>query len=491
MLPLSQREPSFPGVSHPTPRTRQDTHDDVLAHAMTRAVGARAVGGNVLRHYPHSPDALEAMLAMIAGARRWVHLENYIIRGDQTGERFADALAERAAAGVSVRVLYDALGSFGTSRRYWQRLRQSGADVRSFHPVSAGLVDALSRNHRKLLEVDGRFAMLGGLCIGDEWAGDPARSRLPWRDTMAEIEGPAAARLGLTFAHVWAAAGSGGALPDAEVETSPGSVGPAALRIVEGIPGRVRMYRAAQFMYATAVERLWITDAYLLVPPPLLEALQDAAREGVDVRLLLPSTSDVPVIRDLTRIGYRDLLRSGVRLFEWMGPMLHAKTMVVDRRWARIGSTNLNLSGLLANYELDLISESDELCDELARQFRRDLAESREIVLHPRRYLGRLKLRPAAGAAPDVPEPAHKPTLHERRLHAAVSLRRVAGGLRRRYAATSAIALSVLGAVVLFLPQTTSIVVALSAFGLAAGIVLSALRHRRRGPAAETPEDTK
>jgi cardiolipin synthase A/B len=469
---------------------RRDADDDALAHAMNRAAGARAIGGNVVRYHSHSPAALEAMIGMIGRARRWVHLENYIIRDDRTGGRFADALAERVASGVRVRVLDDALGCRGTSGRYWRRLRRAGVDVRCFHPLAAGPIALFSRNHRKLLEVDGLLAMVGGLCIGDEWAGDPAHGRQPWRDTMAEVEGPAVASLGRTFARAWAAANGGASLPDVELEADPAPRGQAAIRIVEGIPGRARMYRAAQLMYAAAAERLWITDAYLLAPPPLFEALQDAAREGVDVRLLLPGTSDLPVVRDLTRIGYRDLLHSGARLYEWTGPMLHAKSVVVDRRWARVGSTNLNVQGLLANYELDLIAESGELCDELAHQFRRDLAQSREIVLHPRRFVRRPRLGPAAEAAPGALESGtHRRTLYERQLHAAVSLRRVAGGLRHRYAVSSAVTLAAFGAAVLFLPQTTSVVVALGAFGLAAGLVLWVLRRRRSDPESESGED--
>src|SRR6185312_13720215 len=140
-----------------------------------------------------SPAALDAMLAFIAAAKQWVHLENYIIRDDRTGQRFAEALIQRAAAGVRVRVLYDAVGSFGTSARFWRRLSLAGVEVRAFHPVFSWRISRLfSRDHRKLLVVDGTRALLGGLCIGDEWAGDPERRRRPWRDTAVAVRGPAA-----------------------------------------------------------------------------------------------------------------------------------------------------------------------------------------------------------------------------------------------------------------------------------------------------------
>ena len=127
--------------------------------------------------------------------------------------------------------------------------------------------------------------------------------------------------------------------------------------MIAGEPGRERTYRVIELLAAGSIERLWITDAYLVAPPRLLQALRDAAKDGVDVRLLVPGSSDLPLVRNLSRIGYRELLRSGVRIFEWDGPMLHAKTIVADGRWVRVGSSNLNPSSLIGNYELDVLVE--------------------------------------------------------------------------------------------------------------------------------------
>ena len=318
----SPRAPSRPVNGHAP---------DALGLAIDRAAGARAIGGNRLEHHPDSPRALEVMLELIAQARRWVHFENYIIRDDRTGRRFAAALAERARAGVAVRVLYDALGSLGTSRRYWRGLRQAGAEVRAFHPIlSRRPFRIIQRDHRKLLVTDGTQAMVGGLCIGDEWAGDPVRRRRPWRDTMVRVDGPAVAALDRAFGRIWGR--TGGALPFDELAAHPPSGGTSTVRVVEGAPRRARVYRAVELLAASAAERLWITDAYLVAPAPLYASLLDAARGGVDVRLLVPGTSDLPVLRSFTRVGYRELLRAGVRIFEYQGPMVHAKTMLVDRR---------------------------------------------------------------------------------------------------------------------------------------------------------------
>jgi cardiolipin synthase len=450
---------------------------------MDRAVGARPIAGNLVRHHADSPGALAAMLAMIAGARRLIHLENYIIRGDRTGARFADALVERAAAGVTVRVLYDGVGSFSTPARFWRRLQDAGIEVRAFHrPVPWRPIEFFSRDHRKLITVDGDRAMLGGMCIGAEWEGEVGNGSPAWRDTTVAVEGPAVPTLDRAFAATWRLAGA--PLPASE---DPGDVeprGPGNVRVIAGSPGRVHIYRAAQLVYATAVQRIWVTDAYLVAPPTLLAAILDAAQGGVDVRMLVPSTSDLPVLRTFTRIGYREMLQAGVRIFEWLGPMLHAKTMVVDRRWARVGSSNLNYSSLLANYELDILVESDTLCDELAAQFERDLVNSREVVLHQRRYL-RTGVGQRVADAERLPRPPR--SRYERQVQAAVTLRRVAGGLRRRLAASAAATFTVLGVLALFFPRTTSVMLAVIAFLAAIGMGRSALRRRIR-PDAEPDE---
>jgi len=240
------------------------------------------------------------------------------------------------------------------------------------------------------------------------------------------------------------------------------------------------MYRAVQLLAASATDRLWITDAYLIAPPPLYASLVDAARAGVDVRLLVPGTSDLPVLRDSTRIGYRDLLRAGARIFEWQGPMLHAKTLLVDHRWARVGSSNLNVSSLLGNYELDLLAECDQLTAALAQQFLRDLASSREIVLQARRRFLPARLVGAPAAAPSpVPEQPHKRSGYELGAVAVVTVRRVAGGLRRAITSTAALMFTGVGVLLLVFPRVMAIVLAVGAFSLALAFGLYTFERRR------------
>jgi cardiolipin synthase len=446
-----------------------------LSRALDRATGARPIPGNILRHIAASNEALDAMLEMIASAERTIHFENYIIHDDETGSRFATAWAQKARAGVKVRVLYDAFGSRSTSRSFWRELRGYGVDVRPFRPVwTSGPIEAFSRDHRKLLVVDGDKSVMGGMCIGDEWAGDAAGGVPPWRDTMVVVCGPAVVALEGSFARMWARTGA--PLPEDEAHPQPEECGSSAVRVVEGVPGQSRIYRAVELLAATVTERLWITDAYLVAPPALYAGLVDAAHAGVDVRLLLPGTSDIPIVRGLTRSGYRELLHAGARIFEYRGPMLHAKTILADHDFARVGSSNLNVSSLLGNYELDLVAEQDGLTATLANQFLHDMAQSREVVLQARRRLPRLPPRIIDAAAVAV----YKRSLRERQAAAAVALMQVAGGARRMLAGAAAAVLFTTGLLLIVFPVIAGAVLAVGALATSLGLAGYALARRRR-----------
>jgi cardiolipin synthase A/B len=451
-----------------------------VTSAINRAAGGRPIPGNQVNLLIDGPDAYAAMLEVIAAASRWIHFENYIIRDDSAGRRFAEALAGRARDGVHVRVLYDALGCFATPRAYWRFLREAGVEVRPFRPLSPlDLVANLSRNHRKLVVADGSRAVMGGLCIGCEWTGEETDGGHPWRDTAVQIAGPAAAVLDQAFAQTWEIAG--GTLPHEDAAGRVAPQGQAEVRVISGEPGRERTYRVIELLAAGSINRLWITDAYLMAPPRLFQALRDAARDGVDVRLLVPGSSDVPLVRNLSRIGYRDLLRAGVRIFEWDGPMLHAKSIVADGRWTRVGSSNLNASSLVGNYELDVLIEDAGLADAMERQFRLDVARSREVIRRPARGPQRISaaLPPVLRREdPEVRGTTHRPTARERRRRAALALRALITNARRSVFLPLSVILVALGALFFALPKVTAY-----AFGALCGwLALSAGREafRRR-----------
>jgi len=454
--------------------------DRSVASAINRAAGGRPIPGNRVDLLIDGPDSYCAMFDLIAQANRWIHLENYIIRSDTVGRRFADRLAERAASGVHVRVLYDGLGSWMTRRRYWRRLRKAGIEVRPFRPLPAfDLVSNFSRNHRKLMVADGSRAVIGGLCIGCEWTGEEISGGQPWRDTAVDIAGPAAAVLDQAFARTWALAGN--PVPDDDVAGRVTPHGDAEVRVISGEPGRERAYRVIELLAAGSIERLWITDAYLVAPPRLFQALRDAAQDGVDVRLLVPGSSDLPLIRNLSRIGYRDLLRHGVRIYEWDGPMLHAKTIVADTRWVRVGSSNLNPSSLLGNFELDVLIEDRSLAEAMERQFRLDIARSREVTRRPLRAPRRIsKALPTALShrEPEVPAAGYHRSRRETRRRTALALRTIAANARRSvFLPVSALFVS-LGLLFFTLPTATSYAFGVLCGWLAIGAAREAFRRR-------------
>lgn len=465
------------------------TAQQSVASAVNRAAGGRPIPGNHVELLIDGPDTYRAMLEVIAGAGRWVHFENYIIRSDAAGWRFAEGLAERAREGVQVRVLYDWIGSFYTSRKLWRHLRGHGVEVRAFHPLRPlDLVTNFSRNHRKLVVADGSRAVVGGLCIGCEWTGEGVPDGQPWRDTAVEIQGPAAAVLDQAFDRTWEIAG--GTLPPDEAAGRVTPMGEAEVRVVGGEPGRERAYRVIELLAAGSINRLWFTDAYLVAPPRLFQALCDAARDGVDVRMLVPGSSDLPLIRNLSRIGYRGLLRSGVRIFEWDGPMLHAKTIVADGRWVRIGSSNLNPSSLLGNYELDVLIEDPGLAEAMERQYRLDIARSREVtrrpVRVPRRISGALPAGRLSGALPtalsreppEIPMATPRRSRRELRHRAVLALRTLAVNARRSVFLPLSAILVALCLLFFALPKLTAYVFGVLCAWLAVGAWREAFRRR-------------
>ncbi len=328
------------------------------------------------------PATYADWLAAIDRAGRWVHLENYIFKAAGIGRVFAEALMARAAAGVRVRVLYDWWGSSDVPGAFYDELRRAGVDVRVVTPP--GLADPfriVNRDHSKLLAVDGDYAALGGVGIDDQWLKRSPDTGLPYRDMAVRVAGPAVADLERHFAVVWDA--NGAPLPADERPAPPAPAGGVAARVVSQEPGRGRMQRTLQLVLAAARERVWIADAYFLGVPLLREALMAAARDGVDVRVLLPGHNDLRVVGALSRAGYRPLLEAGVRIFEYAGLMMHAKTAVADGWWGRVGSTNLNPTGIVGNWELDLIAEDRPFAAVLEASYADDLAHAREIRLTP------------------------------------------------------------------------------------------------------------
>lgn len=359
--------------------------------AFSRAAGAPLVEGNYVRLLKDARDNYPAWLDAIGSAKHHIHLESYIIYEDDTGRKFADALIGKAGEGVRVRLIYDWVGGLGkASRRFWDRMRQGGVEVRCYNPPRLDSpLGWLSRDHRKMLSVDNQVGFISGLCIGRMWEGVPEKNIEPWRDTGVEVRGPAVADIEQAFAQVWAVMGE--PIPRRELRSRDAleTAGKTELRIVANTPAEAGTFRLDHLVSALARERLWLTDAYFAGTAAYVQALMAAAKDGVDVRLLVPGGSDIALLKPISRAGYRPLLDAGVRIFEWNGTMLHAKTAVADGHWARVGSTNLNISSWLGNYELDTVIEDEEFARQMEDMYIQDLENSTEVVLDRRRVRAR------------------------------------------------------------------------------------------------------
>jgi len=362
-----------------------------FALGLWRIAAADVSSGNRVSLLRDGPATFDAMVDLIDNATTSVELETYIFRPDEVGRRVSDALMRAAKRGVEVRLLLDWFGLRGTSRAFLKPLRVAGVDVAIFNPLGfrrwLGLVP---RDHRKLLVIDSTVGITGGLNIGREWTtGILKRHRSAWRDTAVKIDGPAARDMLQAFDRMWRRTrgeerrGSHRFLRRQArgAHLDPATDQPALVGIIEGEPLRLRVSRALQIQAISAKRSIWIATAYFTPSPSEVEALNGAARDGVDVRILVPSRIDHPWVSLIVRRYYRRLLTNGVRLWEWQGEMMHAKTSVIDGRWVRVGSTDFNPLGVAINYELDAVIDDKPLGDQAEAMFLADLDQSREVKL--------------------------------------------------------------------------------------------------------------
>jgi cardiolipin synthase len=485
---MAAAEPVYPQPGILSPR-------QLAEQAFSRAAGAPLVPGNQVRILKNAEANYPAWLAAIRQAKNTIHFESYIIKDDRAGMSFAEAFIDKAREGVRVRVIYDWFGARGmTSGRFWKRLRAGGVEVRCFNPPRLDSpLGWLGRDHRKAITVDGEVGFVGGLCVGDDWVGKPERGIEPWRDTAVEVRGPAVTDLEWCFAEMWKAAG-GPPVPDEDLPPEGQDVaaaGAVPLRVVATQPNTGGLYRLEQLIAALARRTIWLTDAYFVATAPFLQALGAAAMDGVDVRLLVPRVSDVPLVRSLSRAGYRPLLEAGVRVFEWNGSMLHAKTAVVDGRWARVGSSNLNLASWIGNWELDIVAEDRGFAEQMERIYLEDLANSTEIVLaHARRVQpvewqrrqrrkrkGRVRRRLARGSAGRA---ASGVVAITNTIGAAISRRRTLGPAEARLMFWSGLLLLALSVVGWLFPLVLVVPLGIAGVWVSAALLLDAYKLWRK-----------
>ena len=337
------------------------------------------VGGNKLELFTRGKDLFASMAREIEAARASVSLETYRFGGDDTGRMFADLLSRAAKRGVRVRLIYDSVGSLELLPETETGMRNAGVQILEYHPVAPWRPRWAwnKRDHRKLLICDGKVGFIGGMNLCDEHA-PREQGGLDWPDAHARVEGPAAHELERLFRAVWHKEKGRWYDAQAHPELTPGS---ALVRIV-GNHELIKRFEIRE-AYANALRaartEVSIANSYFIPDWRIRRSLARAVRRGVDVRVLVPGHGDIRSVWYAMRSTFASLLSRGVRIFEWQGPMMHAKAVVVDGKWCAVGSYNLDHRSLQHNLEANLQTTDAPFAAELKRRFDEGLNGAREL----------------------------------------------------------------------------------------------------------------
>ncbi|KIQ01303.1 MULTISPECIES: cardiolipin synthase [Pseudomonas] len=333
----------------------------------------------------------EAIFQALAEARQVILIQFFIVHDDKLGRRLQDVLLERAAAGVQVHFLFDAVGSHALPRRYIKRLREGGVFMHAF-PTGGGLFNRFQlnfRNHRKIVVVDGERGFLGGHNVGDEYLGEKP-SLSPWRDTHVEVHGPAVACLQESFAEDWFWATR--KLPPLLLPERYPDEGMLCQVITSG-PADAQETCSLLFveMLNAARERIWLTSPYFIPDEALFAALRLAVLRGVDVRILLPSRPDHRIVYAASSLFALEALRAGVRIFRYLPGFLHQKVALIDQDIGVVGSANLDNRSFRLNFEITLVTVDTAFARQVEAMLETDFSQSRELVGADRRDVHRLQ----------------------------------------------------------------------------------------------------
>jgi len=366
-----------------------------LVDSVRRYSSAPLTTGNRVNVLIDGPQTYSAIEAALRAARHNIHIETFIYGPGDVGQRFADLLAQKRKEGLEVRLLYDSLGSRETPREFFEQLRQQNVEVREFRPLSPIKTPEVwklqNRDHRKIIVVDGQIGFTGGINIDSTY--DSASTSKPgpergledgWRDTHIEIQGPAVAQLQTLFVGNWQQAGEHEDL-SAKDKYFP-AIKPAGDNLVTIVANDSEsndrsLYGTYVAAFTCATKRLWITHAYFAPNEELLTALIDAAKRGVDVRLIVPSFTDSRVVLNATQATFTQLLNAGVKIYELKDALLHAKSVVIDSSVTIIGSSNLDMRSFLHNDEVNAIVISRDTAQRMEEVFQRDQQSARAVEL--------------------------------------------------------------------------------------------------------------
>ena len=347
--------------------------------------------GNKVTLLKDGPGTYAAMFKALETAQNHINLETFIFEDDETGRKFSALLLQKQAQGVQVNIIYDSVGSMNTGAAFFQHLRDGGVRTVAFNPIIPvpgreewGLTH---RDHRKILIVDGRLGIIGGVNISKVYSSSPhrraqgAKPPIHWRDTDIQVEGPAVAEFQKLFMETWTQQ-KGPQLSDRAYFPALKEKGGALVRVIGSTPGETN--RIPFVVYVSAMEfaenSIHLTNSYFIPDPQIEKALKDAARRGVEVKIVLPGVTDSKLALYAQRHHYADLLEAGVLIYEHGSVLLHAKTAVIDGVWSIVGSTNMDYLSLLNNDEVNAVVLNKEFAEEMESMFARDLANSKPIT---------------------------------------------------------------------------------------------------------------
>lgn len=351
--------------------------------------------GNRVSVLIDGPNTYSAIESDLKAARHHIHLETFIYGADEIGRRFGELLAQKRKEGVAVRVLYDSIGSMDTPKDFFEQLRQQGVEVREFRPMNPvknpKIWEIQNRDHRKIVVIDGKVGFTGGINIDSTYS-SPSSSRPGpkrgiedgWRDTHLRIEGPAVKQLQELFLKSWDEAGDPVQVGEGDRYFPLPKVAGDTLVTIVGNDSKSddrSLYGTYLSAFTHSTRRLWITHAYFAPNGELLDAMADAARRGVDVRLIVPAFTDSRLVLNATQATFSPLLESGVKIFELKDALLHAKSVVIDGTVSIVGSANLDMRSFLHNDEVNAIVIDRGFGQRMEEVFRRDERASRAVTM--------------------------------------------------------------------------------------------------------------
>lgn len=370
-----------------------DTHifDRHLA-LEAEVVGSPLVMGNKVELLVDGPKTYDSMYSAIENAKDHINMEIFLIEDDEIGRHFAELLITKQRSGVQVNLIYDSFGSIYTPKEFFQPLKESGVNILEFNPINPLVVQkdrqVTSRDHRKLLIVDGQIAFVGGINISSVYSrGSFSRSEStgdnpPWRDTHLRMVGPVVSEFQKLFMATWSEQ-KGEPLASRNYFPELAKKGNEVVRAIGSSPGEPysQIYITLLSAINSAENQIFLTNAYFVPDPKLLTALKEAAQRGVDVRLLLPEKTDSTMVFYASRSYFDELLSAHVKIYERQDALLHAKTALVDGVWSTIGSTNLDWRSFLDNQEINAIILGADFGKQMQALFEQDLESSKQVML--------------------------------------------------------------------------------------------------------------